>query len=196
MKIRTDFVTNSSSSSYICINVKSETLNKYMKEHGLLKLFEDIENRYFEYYFAPEINKSMAQSLINVISYAEYVFEDEENNYYEERDAFEEFLKTNKDKIDAESVGIISYKTECGEGGCAEYRCLKYTKNRGTLVRWPGEAYDSDWNFNTFGTDRPEADYFPCWEAIWNDEILKEMVAKFGDTYKFRRKPLEVDKNK
>ena len=47
MKIRTDFVTNSSSSGFVVINVKSKTLSKIFNEFGLsLDMLKEIEDYY------------------------------------------------------------------------------------------------------------------------------------------------------
>lgn len=76
MKIRTDFVTNSSSSGFAVIKIESRTLNELLKKKGLnYNIFKDLEKQCEgESWYISAINDSVANTLASLlIHYYVYV---------------------------------------------------------------------------------------------------------------------------
>ena len=93
MKIRNNFITNSSSSSYIV--AKKNNINKE-------KLREEFSKEYFK---NKELYKCLLESVVQCFGYSEEDFIDEEDNYYDERDLMLEYLK--KEDIDEKYIDFL-----------------------------------------------------------------------------------------
>ena len=69
MKIRTDFVTNSSSSGFAVIKIESRTLNELLKKKGLnYNIFKDLEEYCEgESWYVSAISDSVANTLASLL---------------------------------------------------------------------------------------------------------------------------------
>lgn len=201
MKIRTDFVTNSSSSSFIAVTVSAKSLEKYLEENGIENFFEQLdwisdEGATIE----AELNKSMARSLIaiseQVVDYMQSGVIDEDSIGADE-DALKDlikFLKKNKDVIDAEAEGYIEIKYSCTEDGFAYAQSLVYEDRHGKLVKWPcadgwnidnGGGYRKIVEFNSKMHDGEieelaDLGYDAVWDMVWDDEALAIAAERMG----------------
>lgn len=97
MKIRNNFITNSSSSSYIV--AKKNNINKE-------KLREEFSKEYFK---NKELYKYLLESVVQCFGYSEEDFIDEEDNYYDERDLMLAYLK--KEDIDEKYIDFLTNRT-------------------------------------------------------------------------------------
>lgn len=139
MKIRIDFVTNSSSSGFVVINVKSKTLSKIFNEFGLsLDIFNEIEDIYGAENGNPNlITDSVANTICSLLEDAkesdicEEVDEDTLDQVIEE-------IEVNRETIDADAeVCIESGVTYSDDGGPSiEYAKLMVNKGKGTFVEY------------------------------------------------------------
>ena len=119
MKIRTDFVTNSSSSGFAVIKIESRTLNELLKKKGLnYNIFKDFEKQCEgEIGYISAINDSVANTLagllsryyVDVAAYGdimEEIYDNSPESYEEIRSAVDNALKQindiAKEEIDEE----------------------------------------------------------------------------------------------
>ena len=121
MKIRTDFVTNSSSSGFAVIKIESRTLNELLKKKGLnYNIFKDFEKQCEgEIGYISAINDSVANTLagllsryyVDVAAYGdimEEIYDNSPESYEEIRSAVDNALKQindiAKEEIDEEEL--------------------------------------------------------------------------------------------
>ena len=221
MKIRMDFVTNSSSSSFMVVNVSSSTLETYLSENGLEGIFDSLEYLSEDGdVIQAELNKSVAQSLIAILkkmaeelmigSYSEeFIGADEEAI----QDLIE-FIKKNKQIIDAEANCEIELKYSDGEEGYAYVQSLVCKNRHGKLVKWP---CTDGWNFQDGGgygqiqefsskmfngeiTELDDIGYDAIWDIVWDDDALTTAIERTGIVEEFEvtkpTKDLKANYNK
>ena len=131
MKIRTDFVTNSSSSSFVTLNANSKTLatifEKYQHlfeddccEH--LDIGEDFVELYADEAYAeiPSSKKQIIISILSAIGCEAYFDEDEESidedeldGYEEREDLYKEIVSKSKEIL----ADMESFEMTCGDVG-------------------------------------------------------------------------------
>lgn len=131
MKIRTDFVTNSSSSSFVTLNVNSKTFAKILENYQHLfeddccehlELGEDYANLYIEEGYAdvPDSKKQIIVSILSALGCEVYFDEDEENinedeldGYEEREDLYKEIVSKSKEIL----ADMESFEITCGDVG-------------------------------------------------------------------------------
>lgn len=147
IKIRTDFVTNSSSSRFVVINVKSDILTKVFNESGLDLSYLQALSDYLdgENGVPYAITDSLAETVCNLI---EEIIDNELYGYYEDWDVEEETIeelinkiKTRKEEIDLEAeADIESGKAHSDSGGPNfSYAHLTIKKGKGKYVGFSAE---------------------------------------------------------
>lgn len=205
MKIRTDFVTNSSSSSFVAVNIKSGLLDTYLAENNLQDLFEKLDFLFESFNengdtIQVELDKSIAKSLIaileEIVETVDCDMVDEGENDLNE-DAIQnliEFIENNIEIIDAEAEGSIEIKYSCGEDNYAYVQSIEYKNHYGKLVKWPcadGWNYQDDGGYEKIqefssqmfnGEIQELADlaYDAIWDIIWDDDALATAIEKTG----------------
>ena len=212
MKIRTDFVTNSSSSSFVTVNVSSGTLETYLSQNRLNSIFHNLEYLSDDgEIIRAELEKSVAQSLLAILekvkeeiitgsNIEDFIGADEESIQ-----ELIEFIKKNKQVIDAEADCNIELKYSDGEDGFAYVQSLVCKDHHGKLVKWPcadgwnyedGCGYDQIQEFNSRlfngeNQDLNELGYDAIWDLVWDDDALTTAIEKTGTVEEF-----EVEKPK
>ncbi|WP_105305135.1 hypothetical protein [Anaerolactibacter massiliensis] len=215
MKIRTDFVTNSSSSSFVAINIASPTLENYLKEHGLSDLFQNIESMYCEdNALTAELRESFSESLCNILKQydEETSFEDFDDDDSEEENTEKDeniqqlikFIKKNKSVIDYEMSGSIELKASISEDGWAYAQKLNYTNHEGELEKWPpvdngwdtrdGKGYDQICQYSSHLMDGDidelaDLKNDDVFDIIWDQDDLCKAIERTGIIKRFNIKP-------
>lgn len=210
MKIRTDFVTNSSSSSFVAMNVKTKLLDTYLEENDLSDLFEKLDGLFETLsengeMLQAELDKSFSLSLISILKaiVEELDFGDIDEEKcglsIEALQNLAKFIKKNKSSIDAEAEGNIEIKYSCGEDGYAYVQTLEYKDHHGKMVKWPcadgwnleeGGGYSQIQKFNMklFNGEIEELAklaYTPIYEIAWDDNALAAAIEKTGIVKEF-----------
>ena len=154
MKIRTDFVTNSSSSGFVVVNVQSVILSQLFKEYGLkMDFLKEYGESYGEENGIPEeITDSVALTVCGLLErmIGDGDFDDCNGINEDSMNQLIERIKESKASIDAEADADI-------ESGCAqsdaggpyfEYAHLQVKSGKGTFVAYSAndEYYGDDNN--------------------------------------------------
>lgn len=139
MKIRTDFVTNSSSSGFVVINVKSKTLSKIFNEFGLsLDMLKEIEDYYGGETGNPWlITDSVANTICRFLENAK------ESECCEEVDEetleqLIEKIEDTKEAIDTDAEADIESAEAVSDAGAPNftYAHLEVKKGKGTFIEY------------------------------------------------------------
>lgn len=128
MKIRCDFVTNSSSSSFVAVSIRAGVLDSYLQKNDLQDIFEKLDGLFESLSengdtLQAELDKSIAKSLVAILEaiVAELdcgaIDEDAYDLNLESIQNLIKFIKKNIEYIDAEAEGSIEMKYSCGEDG-------------------------------------------------------------------------------
>lgn len=131
MKIRTDFVTNSSSSSFVTLNVNSKTLAKIFEQYQYLfeddccehiDVGEDCVELYADETYAeiPDSKKQIIISILSAIGCEAYLDDNEENIDEDELDGYEgreDLYKEIASKSKEILADMESFEMTCGDVG-------------------------------------------------------------------------------
>ena len=192
MKIRADFVTNSSSSSFTIINLTSKTLNQILEELHCKHFIKEISD--FEQAFS--VAETPAKTLVRIIE--EIVSYDLDEEDYEKWIALKNAIKEHSEEINLDSVGTIESGDASSDSGGPDFRysILKINKGVGTLKSlcvdddYYGESNDTlkEWSIEHGYFDEtvtPEDDEDSMLGAYYEDMYFnppyREMIKSYPD---------------
>ena len=179
MKIRTDFVTNSSSSSFVTIRLQSDLIDKYLEAHEVIideesytsakELFEAIEvGGDWLYGYSLEDTPGLINILSFFLTATDPEFE-EEQEPDETVVSFLKYLSDNKEEIEKNVVGNICVFS-MNDGAPLEIDGLRF--NKGAVTKLNMEIYDED--------DEAEAFFDLQWPEDVDQEALQNLFESHG----------------